>query len=233
MRDRPIIFSGPMVRALLEGRKTQTRRVMPDQTLFRACADGYEIWTGFLGWQPVAWAMANRADCGRGTVPSYTPGDRFWVREAFCHSAHSGYDAKPGFDIKTGENSVWYRATDAGQCEGPWRPSIHMFRWASRLTLVVTDVRVQRLQEISGLDISAEGVRADMPEPRPRLAAGIAQVSPLTWNNGKDFTDRAGFRRLWNSLNAKRGYGWETNPWVCALTFEVHHCNIDAMKEAA
>ena len=108
-------------------------------------------------------------------------------------------------------------------------PSIYTPRWASRLTLVVTDVRVQRVQEISEDDAVAEGVECD-----PLTGAywgvegsGLGGATPL-------YRDASlAFHRLWDSINDKRGYGWNTNPWVIALRFDVHQRNIDDMQEAA
>ena len=96
---------------------------------------------------------------------------------------------------------------------GNWKPSIHMPRWASRMTLTVTDVRVQRLQQISGADSIDEGVK------------------PVIGQNAK--SGKGVFRDLWDSLNADRGFGWETNPWVAAYTFTVHHENIDRIGDPA
>ena len=90
-----------------------------------------------------------------------------------------------------------------------------MPRWASRLTLVVTDVRVQRLQGISGPDAKAEGVSS--------LLSGTERLGP----NG---SYRSNFKDLWNSINESRGFGWDANPWVVAVTYETHHCNIDQME---
>ena len=126
MSDHPIIFSGPMVRSLLDGRKTQTRRVLKPQP---------------QGEQPKNWTRAN------DKAVRYAPGDRLYVREAINKVSTPG--------------DVVYRADfEAGGNDGAglgWRPSIHMPRWASRLTLTVTDVRVQRLQDISEEDARAEG----------------------------------------------------------------------------
>lgn len=203
MTDRPILFSGPMIRALLEGRKTQTRRILKPQPP----AD-----MGLVG----VYAPALTAVFGYVTpdadfkVPlRYMPGDRLWVREAWKpipKSRPGGYfvPGSPFYGLDT-----FYRAD--GNCplwaNGPWKPSIFMPRSASRLTLIVTDVRVQRLQEITWQDAKAEGV-----------SGGYHQSE---------------FASLWDGLNASRGFGWDANPWVVALTFNVIRQNIDAMGEAA
>jgi hypothetical protein len=172
MTDRPILFSGPMVRALLEGRKTQTRRVHKAPT-------GLEHLAGSV-------------------LPRFEVGDRLWTRETWAPKTN-------GFLY----GADWLPSAYDGL--KPWRPSIFMPRRASRLTLTVTDVRVQRVQDISATDAEEEGVRCDM--------------SPRT------FVDH--FHRLWDSLNASRGYGWEANPWVVALTFTVARQNIDAALSSA
>lgn len=189
MSDRPILFSGPMVRALLEGRKTQTRRVLkPElQEAFDRAGEG----------------ILRRFPGQKGT--GYEIGDRLYVREAWRCEAR--LDNRAPRDIATNYPGVKYIATcepDDFGIEGKFRQAMHMPRWASRLTLTVTDVRVQRLQEISEEDAKAEGLPHD-PPGRP------SDVQ---------------FLGLWDSLNADRGFGWETNPWVVALTFTVENRNI-------
>lgn len=180
MTDKPMIFSAPMVRALLDGRKTQTRRVLKPQP--EECS-------------PALWPGCCRL--------RYAPGDLLWVREAWQMRGEDTDDptaifqadpAPPDFDPL----AVLWR--------GHWRSPIHMPRWASRLTLHVTDVRVQRVREISEADAFLEG---------------IAQR--------KGATCRDDFRDLWDTLNAKRGFGWDANPWVVVLTFAVERANIDAL----
>lgn len=205
MRDKPILFSGPMVRAILEGRKSQTRRVLkpqPDAGLPICSAD----WVP--GSEGAKLCYLNGFDGSPlGLVPtSYAPGDRLWVRETWV--AVEPNIAPPEFP-----DGGLYRASwpYEPECKPVWKPSIHMPRWASRLTLVVSDVRVQRLRDISEEDARAEGVdRPILPHwpDRPYVSA---------------------FRGLWNDLNAKRGDGWDQNPWVIAITFEPHNVNIDRM----
>lgn len=196
MADRPILFSAPMVRALLDGRKTQTRRILkpqPSKPFGSAFMDGQRWWTGDSLTAEVIEEWKLR----------YAPGDRLWVREAHA------------FDGPL----VRYYATDAVHELRRKRPSIHMPRWASRLTLTVTDVRVQRLQDISTRDCIAEGIAADL-----RDAVGL---SDLALRHAAHDTYVAGYRALWNSLHGADA--WAANPWVVALTFAVHRCNIDKM----
>ncbi len=190
MKTHPILFSGEMVRALLDGRKTQTRRVFlvtgplgdksavtsPDEEIMQF-DDGtfhYRSTGGLSGPYPCPYGQ---------------PGDLLWVRETF-------------FDWGVGSNRIQYKTETSKVDEVPWSPSIHMPRWASRLTLKITDVRVERLQGISREDVLAEGIQV--------ATADVASLGEF----------HACYRGLWNSLNAKRGYSWETNPWVWALTFK-------------
>ncbi|WP_306049141.1 hypothetical protein [Oceaniradius stylonematis] len=231
MADRPILFSDPMVRALLEGRKTQTRRVLkpqPDPAAPIAGAD-FVVMEG----DPGRWCWLNGFD-GSIVAPfnvSARPSDRLWVREAWNAFTFSedGETAWPTEVIPTAElmaeirdaahrhdTQAVHRESDRARkwfTGGPWRPAIHMPRWASRLTLSVTDVRVERVQEISEDDAKAEGPTQHSNWPDEYYAS---------WTGA--------FRALWDSINSKReGCAWSDNPWVVALTFDVHHQNIDAM----
>lgn len=237
MPDRPILFSGPMVRAILEGRKTQTRRILklanrlPEYIGPRGCTDDPSCW----GWSDDDrgdhW-LVKRGESDKGCLDwsdwagAYQVGDSLWVRESWNMSS-LGWN-RP----QAGLGKLHYRATDEGQWKnywGAWRPSIRMPRWASRLTLTVTDVRVQRLQDISEDDAWAEGcVKGDpdhvggffpAEEPDP---SGIGHRG---WDNARDW-----FADLWDGLNEARGYGWDANPWVCAVTFTAHQRNIDQME---
>lgn len=196
--DHPISFFAPMVRALLADRKTQTRRMQYD-------ARGRLTTWGRLAEE---WARGERDQ-------------RLWVREAFAlgfdlddHDMPIGDEPKLFF-AATYDGRMWLdRDTDEWR-DGPrWTPSIHMPRRCSRLTLAVTDVRVQRLQEISEADAKAEGVRA-----------------PLTVSTdlGSTYTD--GFGDLWEEIHGEGA--WDANPWVVAITFTVHKVNIDAMEKTA
>lgn len=216
MTDRPILFHDWEILALLGGRKTQTRRVIKPHrhaSLFDGSwADSYVLDPGNAEW--------------REREIKFRVGDRLWVKETFI-AGHGVGGYADGVDPDADPNGetvdIIYRSDFTGSA-GPWSSPIFMPRWASRLTLVVTDVRVQRLQEISEEDAKAEGAYL-----------GRAPNSVLWTFDGKRgrAIPQDAFRDLWGSLNAKRGYGWDTNPWVCALTFEVHRSNIDAMKEAA
>ena len=197
MTDRPIIFSAPMVRALLSGSKTQTRRIIkpqPDEDgLAREIAGGW-------------------FDTSGRKYPLAEPGDRLYVRENFCLSLPCG---TPVYHATLGQKLL-------AECSDiKWKPSIHMPRTLSRLTLEVTGVKVERLQDISEEDAKAEGVEA-------------GDYDDNEWLRSHPYG--AEFWNLWDSLNAKRDggiYAWAANPWVVAPQFAVHHANIDSMKEAA
>lgn len=196
MSEYPILFSGPMVRAILDGTKTQTRRVVKLREFDASDTPGYD-WT-FRDrralWNDVhtPWLMKH--------CPYGEPGDQLWVRETW--QAHPRYFGTKPRDIPEGEPLV-YRATHDGP-PGAWRPSIYMPRWASRLTLDVTEVRIEQVQDINEEDARAEGAP---PSPLPVITNGY----------------RLEFRALWDSINGKRSEcSWGDNPWVWAITFEVH-----------
>lgn len=240
MTDRPIIFSAPMVRALLDGRKTQTRRVSGLQDVNQR-PDAWSLHNvGPLGYmaKPSAkgkfGATFESREIEHGTLmvcPQKLPfgvGDRLYVREAHAIVPASAYRLSDGVEQRATPDSpdtavIFREGFDRSAGGLRWRPSIHMPRWASRLTLTVTDVRVQRLQAISEADAVAEGVER----------WGLA-----TW---KDYTSdgathvvlncRHSFSTLWNSLHGHEA--WDANPWIAAYTFEVHNCNIDAMERNA
>lgn len=234
MTDRPIIFSAPMVRALLDGRKTQTRRLLtharvfatPEQKAFTLRGDALKRalqgaarfrHLGGTGWFWEADAFEWQAPATRtGWMANITHsvGDRLYVREHW--RADACYDDLSPSSMG-GEEGVRYEADGAfgswtfgPRNPGRHRQGMHMPRWASRLTLTLTDVRVQRLQEISEADARAEGVK------------------PTGWE-GSDVPChcRIAFRDLWNSLHRKADERWEDNPWIYALTFSVEQRNID------
>lgn len=217
MADLPIGFSGSMVRALLREiknpctGKTQTRRAMPDQTLLR---DSAEIWTGFMGWQPIAWALENRGACGRGVHPRYAVGDRLYVREHWRTSMDRGHLAPR--DMPAGV-PVSFEA-DVFCMTGRFRQGMHMPRWASRITLLVTEVRIERLQDCSEADAKAEGIIG------AGLVWGIGGAPP---DPARSASPVEAYARLWDSINGPGA--WDSNPWVAAYSFRPIPGNVDSL----
>ena len=189
--ERPILFSAPMVRAILEDRKAQTRRVMKPQppvgtrSVYRPFGGELNNWQGARG-DLIAWY---------GRCPYGQEGDRLWVRETLRPSQSQvvtyAEDGCPAW--RHGESVTW-----------PWpktplvRTAIFMPRWASRILLGVVEVRAQHLHDIQESDALAEGVEVKVSE------------------NGA----LVPFRELWDSINEKRGFGWRGNPWVWGITFK-------------
>lgn len=201
MKEKPILFNGEMVKAILDGRKTQTRRVVKpplnvDSTAYTRRSthtpDGQVIVIGVTN-DGREW----------GRRPYAEIGDRLWVRETWQRCLECGLT-----NWREGANS---NGTICQHCDaslGKWKPSIHMPRQRSRITLEVTGVRVQRVQDITHDDAVAEGVRTG----NWRKNEGKKR-HPL-WS--------CAFNRfviLWDSINAKRGYSWESNPWVWVVEF--------------
>jgi hypothetical protein len=187
MKELPILFSGSMVRAILEGRKTQTRRVIKPQPRL---GWGYRLTAEFKAVQVSTTGVRDRVFI---KCPYGQPGDRLWVRETWrCPDGRS--------------KRILYGADYANPGAG-WHSPIRMPRRASRITLEITGIRVERVQEISEEDAEAEGCSKE-----PIGAEGRAL-------EGMHFTARKQFAGLWDSINAKRGFGWGLNPFVWVLYF--------------
>lgn len=201
MKERPILFSGEMVRAILDGRKTQTRRVA-------RIPRGYEEWTPEAGSDGTlvlrGQGISTWVDCPYGV-----PGDRLWARETWRERGTTG------IHIAGEQDAEWLEYRADGDVDGPsWRPSIHMPKWASRITLEVTGVRVERVQDISEEDAIAEGIQVE-DRSFGRAWRNYDSRMPSEW-----FTHHtASFWSLWDSINAKRGYSWESNPPVWVVEF--------------
>ena len=214
IRERPILFSAPMVRAILDGRKTQTRRIVKGAPVEMvrlmhkvAALDGYDEPTGEFGFCATHSRVVNK----HVVCPHGFTGDRLWVRETW--QTHCDMDHVTPRDLPR-DAAVQYPASYDGWVSKR-RPAIHMPRWASRISLRITDVRVERLNDISEIDALAEGFI--------RLPASGRVV---TQKGGQYFGDcwptaRAAFRDLWQSIHGAGS--WDANPWVWALTFERVH----------
>jgi hypothetical protein len=205
--DKPILFSAPMIRALLAGTKTQTRRKLP--AAHPKCPQHNILRLDVLSDPQEVWYWDGKHDrVGASYRLPIAPGDRLWVRETVARQETDqgvGYQTYAADGSEVWPLTKWYHQRKTVSC-------IHMPRWASRLTLTVTDVRVQRVQEISGEDAIAEG-------------ACEAAMLPLTDDDAEEA--RQAFRTLWNSIHDPDA--WDQNPWVYALTFDVHRGNIDQM----
>lgn len=242
MADRPILFSAPMVRALLDGRKSQTRRVLrPRPEFLGGYGDeaDYEEW----GWIDEDGAPMSVLDVAPN---GYVRGDRLWVREAFnaFQFSQDGDDAWPvkiptleeckeadELAYRYGAPQIVYRESDRARkwfADQKWRPAIHMPRWASRLTLTVTDVRVERLQDISEADAWSEGCQPgalnDRGEPFPADEPAPDGKGEIGWDCARDW-----YADLWDSLHGPDA--WDANPWVAAISFDVRRGNIDEVPK--
>jgi len=223
MKERPILFSGPMVRAILDGRKTQTRRVVRPQPSDQAMLptqwsdampgrpngfsweedDGLE-----LGNVPMADGSWGKVRCPYGTV-----GDTLWARETW-----GWIGGKPSQHDHENGVPVFYRADHCnderdGLVLPKWRPSIHMPRWASRITLEITGIRVERLQDISEEDAKAEGAECLVFD---NCGADELEFLDLPHMKiGEPY--RSGFALLWECINGPGS--WDANPWVWVVSF--------------
>lgn len=234
MKERPIIFSGPMVRAIRENRKKQTRRVM------RALLPGDRNYINAASHDE--WISRRLEQCPYGK-----PGDRLWVRETWVPTIPGSW--RP---LERGEKMSVLYAYDPryradypygmDDYDGKWRPSIHMPRKFSRITLEITDVRVERVQDISEADAIAEGIQVFGATPTEILSGLMASMGPVSRRaflasalaivlgvadvitGRRTLTNREAYAILWDKINAKRGYGWDLNPWVWVLEFEEVRC---------
>lgn len=211
MKERPILFSAPMVRAILSGQKTQTRRAIrkqfaPDAEPAEVAATSPEGWQ-ISGHSGLWWDDAGACIDDAIRCPYGQPGDRLWVRESWrvCGGRE--------FEYQQDRSQVMYRATHSedgfplGWESYKWRPSIHMPRWSSRILLEVTGVRVERLNDISKADAIAEGA----PPSHPSIDRVSAEYGHA------DFS-RSWYAQLWDQINGAES--WETNPWVWVVQFK-------------
>ena len=207
MGEHPILFSDEMVRAILDGRKTQVRVPLRKQPLDILPMNEPNKWIVLMSREPNHGLLV---DCRYGI-----PGDQLWVREAWAVRRIELPDGTLEYP------NILYRSTSStrlliNEIVWPlvaygalrWRPSVHMPRWASRITLTITDVRVERVTDITEDDAIAEGVEH-----------GFYDGGYWTLTDDPRCDYRRGFIRAWDSTYAKRGYGWDTNPWVWRIEF--------------
>ena len=192
MNEKPIIFNGDMVRAVLAGRKTQTRRPLTPQPVLE---DG--LWR----WETGAWSDGSNPIVlpghGMHNCAAYHADDRLWIKETWALQTGDGPDEGTCYAI--------YRADKDEQPSGRWGSAIHMPRTVARTFLRVKSVRVERVQDITELDALAEGITAG------------TRGYPLTDHPGVHVRL---FARLWDDIYAKQGRGWAANPWVWLIEFE-------------
>lgn len=232
-KERSIPFSGDMVRALLDGRKTQLRIPITRVTGIHggivtefqtSDTPGYDF---AMRDRRRTWNELRKDEllqrCPFGQI-----GDRFWVRETFCLEEERLEDLgehRPPFDDGRPIEYIrdladqWvqprYKATDPAEPTVGWKPSILMPRWASRITLEITEVRVQRVQEISAKDAVSEGL--------DEISARTLRVQKFGLPSWEDYEYRMSpidaYEKLWDSLFSKKGFGWDVNPWIWAIGF--------------
>jgi hypothetical protein len=198
-REKPILFSAPMVKAILDGTKTQTRRIMKPQPEYFEQYPHWRWTTPQLrkdGLGPFAIDSGDRP----GMFGKYVPGETLWVRETWGPRTEQGKPVESRHYVKYRadfiDDSPPADGMDWHTYEDKWRPSIFMPRWASRITLEITDVRVERLQDISEDDACSEGVTLSIPDEQ---------------------TYYGQFRVLWSKINGDGS--WESNPWVWVVSF--------------
>ncbi len=217
VKERPILFSAPMVRAILEGRKTQTRRIIK-------LADSWDVGPNYAG---ECWPVRKRGnELQRMPCPKGTVGEHLWVRENWATSI----DAESNAVIIYQADSIAYHILS--ECDGDgdpvdhgwkakeaiaparWRPSIHMPRWASRIKLEITGVRVERLNDISEEDGVAEGIESQTSETFNDTVFRNYEKGQQCWTKSAI----GSYRSLWDSINGPGA--WDANPWVWVVEFQ-------------
>jgi hypothetical protein len=243
VRERPILFSGPMVRAILDGKKTQTRRVVNPQPVLNLDTDDVaEIGSPeslvlgyFSGSTPYRWS-AKDGSPEETPCPYGIPSDRLWVRETWATG--KALDGKSPKKIATScldagyakpWAPIWYEAdgsrpdnetANTFEGKGKSRPSIFMPRWASRILLDVVDVRVERLNDISEMDARAEGISQVTFIPDDGFPPSLGYM--VGKDDGKSplhTSAKECFKKLWDDINGERA-PWSSNPWVWVVTFK-------------
>ncbi len=205
--ERPILFGGPMIKAILECRKTMTRRVIkPDISSGFDAGHGPEDAKAGYPFVEDEYGNFHKAT---DFCPYGKPGELMWVRETFGPGLGDNPTPTLGYVAYRADGEYPARLKDTHV----WRPSIFMPRWASRITLKITEARVERLQDISEEDAIAEGITG--PHDVGYQAFRVPGDSKPRYSSAK-----SAFADLWDSINAKRGFGWDTNPWLWAIRFE-------------
>ena len=257
IKPKSISYKPEMIRAQLEGRKTQTRRVLTKLKKFGDITEFGRSDTKGYDWhfrdKRMAWNDLRHDELLK--VLPYQVGDLLWVREPW--QALAKMDSVAPSEMEPTKDLLYVADRPNWLWDSRYRQAMHMPRWASRLTNEVTDVRIERLQDISEEDALAEGIERQDPttedwewylswaeenglDPHDPNGMGPVWIAPGTRQNigmTKEQRDRPqwgptpefAFRCLWNSINDNRGFGWDANPWVIAITFIVHACNVDEL----
>ena len=201
MKEHPILFRGNGIRAILDDRKTQTRRVIKPQPKMI----GHPVAGTAIPYRRAVedWEITAKDEI---LCPYGQPGDHLWVRETFQNAGIFTYsDAKKLTSVigyPDGQGII-YRASETSSVYVPgWKSSTCMPRWASRITLEITGVRIEQVQDISEHDAKEEGAQA------------------IPWYPGGHISYRNGFATSWDRVNAKSGFGWDANPWVWVIGFK-------------
>ena len=243
MTERPILFSAPMVRAILAGTKTQTRRVVKSHKAFtewgvKGPDNAYDATVDDAG-QGFFLVAGDQGYAGPVPCPYGQPGDRLWVRETWSPDFANHYPNQPAFYAADGHHHIDIETRDGVRgiyspesrvfVPFKWRPAIHMPRRASRIMLEVTGVRVERLQDITEADAIAEGARRfdDIPVGTPRAYGDLCRWSMESPRDTDEClsTARMAFANLFCKVNGKRVRGavdfsrWDSNPWVWVVEF--------------
>lgn len=219
LREQPILFSAPMVRAILEGRKTQTRRIVK-----LTLGSGMEMLqhnVELVDFMPGSWAIQGKDDNLIAFRHPYTPGHRLWVRETFALT--TGIDDAPlqtpiyRADIPAEGWAEERRVRQTVPGKSPWKPSIFMPRWASRITLEIVSVRLERLAELTEADAIAEGMTTFFDR-----FPNMAHHQRLTTGElAADAPHRASFAVYWDELHGNGDQVfWKANPWVWVIEFK-------------
>lgn len=212
MKERPILMSAPMVRAILNGTKTQTRRVVKPQPQFMELGGG----PAFLlprqkQWERYGYVTFDRA--AQACSPYGQPGDRLWCKETWC-TPECWDNVKPT-DLDPAKVPIDYAADFERDTIilGRLRPSIFMRRWMSRITIEVVSVRVERLQDISEEEAEAEGVEESLGTPQVECDGQVLHYPDASFVRS--------YRKLWDQINGPGA--WELNPWVWVVEFRRIH----------
>ena len=245
VKERPIIFSGEMVRVILDGKKTMTRRVVKSgfinnykhAHIIKQSSDKRREGKAYFYDKPVGGMVLSSQLVSN---PYGKVGDHLWVRETWIQGYDDPLIESEGDDenavsiIYKADGKEEYRTCSAETAENwgdfsadseivGFKSPIHMPRWASRILLEITDIRVERLNDISEADAVKEGIRNynfEM-EDSPDTYVGYTHLQKDDGKSTLYKTPAIAFERLWDTLNAKKGYPWSSNPWVWAIEFKV------------